>query len=1043
MAKKSSVEIVKSEKEVKLDMTEELFKVWSDVEYFAEKYCTVWHKQQAKRVPFKLLPTQRRVLKGYDSHNKNLVLKYRQGGISTVTELYLAHLIISVPDVKIAVVANNIKLARKFLKETTDFVDNLPSWFNIRPIKNASEHKIYNNKTEIMALAASGDGVRGWSCDYLVIDEAAYLQHGANFWVSARGSMSAGGKIFMISCVTDDTFVFTNEGIKQVKDFIKPEKEGGYVIDKYSILGKDKTRSSNIMFNNGICETIKITTPISQVESSLPHKWWSFSKEKNEYGWYETKDLNVGDYIAYQYGMEIWGNNDNVSDFNPTTYKIINHFKPNKITKELAYFLGLFIAEGYANKKNGCIIITCGDDISESLNVLNLPFKLQKDGVHYSVCSRNLIEFFEYLGFDLSLKAPKKYIPSRLLKMSRENIIELVKGMMDGDGCIEKKRTRISYTSTSELLIDQLRHIFNNFGIITNKEKHITKPTKKVKVFSTRFVLYGINENLITYCEKIGFGLERKYKIAIEKLNSNLLFKKSSQDLVLKGKIILKDISEKYKIYGSSLDKTHKDHKRFIKLLNNKNFLINDCNSYNFFEIYKQIKHKLNDEEIAFIDSIISPNIKWTPITNLENSENYTFDFSLPNEENDLTFCHSVIYNCLIGHQTPNGNDEVYYTTYEGAINKRNDFNVIHIRWWEDSRFNTDLRFKLLDEYVDDIWIKDRNGEKGLDLVKCFELIQKGYQPTSTWYENETAGYDYDPKRIAQELECSFVGSGGNLINQETIESQEKNNVKPPIKCEYRDKNFWIWKEPEPDRRYVMGVDGSSGNSEDFSGIQIIDIDSGEQVAEYQGRIKPEELGDMVFHYASRYNYAFVVMDITGGSGAVPMLILLSRGYKNVYYTESSNKAAKEKLESFVNNEGKTPGFLISSNRAYIIADFEVITRKNDFKIRSTRLMSEIKTFVWINGRYDHGRVSHDDLLFAAIIAFAGLNKLNQNGLDAEKARQMAAIWNLNNQNPNKESEIPKRNPNAGIYTSPFGNNRMGNSLEKYGHLIYRGLDKR
>jgi hypothetical protein len=36
---------------------------------------------------------------------------------------------------------------------------------------------------------------------------------------------------------------------------------------------------------------------------------------------------------------------------------------------------------------------------------------------------------------------------------------------------------------------------------------------------------------------------------------------------------------------------------------------------------------------------------------------------------------------------------------------------------------------------------------------------------------------------------------------------------------------LWIWKEPVIGHKYVMGVDVSRGDSEDFSSFQIIDFD--------------------------------------------------------------------------------------------------------------------------------------------------------------------------------------------------------------------------
>ena len=42
---------------------------------------------------------------------------------------------------------------------------------------------------------------------------------------------------------------------------------------------------------------------------------------------------------------------------------------------------------------------------------------------------------------------------------------------------------------------------------------------------------------------------------------------------------------------------------------------------------------------------------------------------------------------------TPNGMDSLYYETYEQAKNKDNNFNIIEMYWYEDPRYNKDLRW--------------------------------------------------------------------------------------------------------------------------------------------------------------------------------------------------------------------------------------------------------------------------------------------------------------------------------------------------------------
>lgn len=994
----------------KEEQTSEIFKSMTDIEYFAEKYCKVWDKKNSRWIPFKLMPHQVKVLRDYENHDRNVVLKYRQGGITTLTCLYLAHIIFTTPDIKIAIVANKKKLAMtEILTNICNILNSLPDWLTIKPTgKDAADHKIYSNKTEIMAFAATKDGVRGFSPDILLIDEAAYLDFGYEFWTSAQGSLSAGGRVFMISCVTEDTFVYTNKGVKQVKNFIDKEKEGGYLVKNYKILGKDKLNSSNIIYNNGFVDTRIIKTTNTELECSRNHKLWAFSKKENKFDWYESKNLEKDDYISMQFGMEVWGHNDNVKDFNPIInckHKVI--FKPNIITKEIAYLFGLYIAEGYCYvnpKQQYTFTFTCGDDISWIFNSLKLPFYLAKDGLHYNVSSKTLGLFFEYVGFNLNHKAPTKVIPERLLEMSRENIIWMIRGMMDGDGCANFYDKTITYTSSSIELIKQLRILLLNFGVQTDFIKKITPPTKKVKVSSICFVISATQRFSKLYFEKIGFNFERKQKIY--EFLRNKTFKNSAQEIVPNGGLIINQLCKKYSIKGSHLP-THIF--KLKRVINRKTIDVDDININLFTDFYDYIKNKITYEEKEFLSKICGRNLKWLKIRDIEESKNLTYDFSLPHKEDDF-WCHSVIYNGIVGHQTPKSHDDLYYPTYEGARTKKNKFNISEIYWWWDVRFNEDLSFvKVIDEnntdIITDVWLDglDEYNYRKINLEKCKRLIKEGYKPTSSWFEGECAGYNYDKKRIAQELENKFLGSGGNMIDEEYIMFQENSNVREPIKYEWHDKNMWIWDEPEEDTEYYIIIDVSSGSSSDYMAVQIIDIKNSRQVGEYQGRIKPEEVADLGYKYAKRYNNAFIIIDVTGTIGSVIIYKLMNENeynYKNVYKSKYSNKVVKDKLENFIDEDDLAPGFYIGKNRTLILENFEQYIRQNYFICRSIRIVNEMKTFVWNEsiGRFDHTRSSHDDLLFAAAIGLYVYNEsfvVSKKGYDKEKALAFINSWTV------------------------------------------------
>ncbi len=306
---------------------------------------------------------------------------------------------------------------------------------------------------------------------------------------------------------------------------------------------------------------------------------------------------------------------------------------------------------------------------------------------------------------------------------------------------------------------------------------------------------------------------------------------------------------------------------------------------------------------------------------------------------------------------TPNGMDPLYYKTYDQARTKKNNFNIVEMKWYEDLRYNKDLR-----------WVKGDDIEK--ELYFTFESYQSriadGWKPTSSWYEEMCMGMNNDARMIAQELDVSFIGSGGNVISEEYIEYHEKNNVLEPKITMGLENEIWIWEEPQEGHQYIMGVDVSRGDGEDSSTIVIIDFTTMEQVMEYQGKIQPDLLAQIVEEYGELYE-AYTVVDVTGGMGVSTVLKLLEFNYKRLHYDDATGKilsARQRELNSHLKKD-KIPGFHATNVRVPMISNLEYKIRTNVIKIRSSRLTSEMKTFIYKNGRPDHMEGYHDDLLMS------------------------------------------------------------------------------
>jgi hypothetical protein len=367
---------------------------------------------------------------------------------------------------------------------------------------------------------------------------------------------------------------------------------------------------------------------------------------------------------------------------------------------------------------------------------------------------------------------------------------------------------------------------------------------------------------------------------------------------------------------------------------------------------------------------------------------------------------------------TPNGYDPIYYGVYDQALRGINDFHITDLRWFKDPRYTKDLRWIKCNDICHYMLNREQYNDDDVvltefDITKYQELEEQGYKPFSSWFESMSKKFKYDRRKIAQELECDFLGSGDGVIPGDVQENIAKNMIRVPIE-KYMQGTFWQWKEPINGHRYIMGVDVSRGDSEDFSSINIIDFDDREQVAEYIGKIPPDDLASIAYKWGILYGNAFIVIDITGGMGVATSRKLQELNYKNLYIDGINTQNIWEYNKKALD---KIPGLNFNNKRTQIVAAFEEALRKG-FAVRSNRLLNELNTFVYMNGRPDHMKGAHDDAimslsmaLYSADICFNQLEKTE----NANKA--MLESWTMSE----RTYEVNKSHYSYGTSLDPIG----------------------
>jgi hypothetical protein len=298
---------------------------------------------------------------------------------------------------------------------------------------------------------------------------------------------------------------------------------------------------------------------------------------------------------------------------------------------------------------------------------------------------------------------------------------------------------------------------------------------------------------------------------------------------------------------------------------------------------------------------------------------------------------------------------------------------------------------------------------------------------------------NFNKRMINQELECVFIGSGDNVIEGEVIRKQEQENVIDPIvKDKAWDSNLWIWKLPEKGHRYILALDVSRGDSEDATGLCIIDYDTFEQVLEYHGKVPPDVAALIVDQYGRMYD-ALSTFDITGGMGIASTQKLKELNYpkKLLHY----DKEGDSNSMYFIPDENSIPGinFASKNRRGQIVAALEEAVARGGFKIRSERLTAELKKFVYKNGKPDHMKGSHDDLIMALgmclFVANTSFKRLQESD---NMTRAMLDSWKITTNNVKTEADYLLKditsspNPDKSYYNSDefASSNNMMNTKE-------------
>lgn len=182
---------------------QDLVKVTNDPFYFST-FTYVIHPVRGK-TQFKLYPYQKAVLWNFIQNRFNIVLKFRQAGLTELIAMFCLWFAQYHPNKNVNIISIKDIVAKKVLRKIKYMYRNLPEHLKIPIINGRSadlgtgSEIVFSNGSIISSIPTTEEAGRSEALSLLVIDEAAIIRWAETIWAAALPTLSTGGRAILNS----------------------------------------------------------------------------------------------------------------------------------------------------------------------------------------------------------------------------------------------------------------------------------------------------------------------------------------------------------------------------------------------------------------------------------------------------------------------------------------------------------------------------------------------------------------------------------------------------------------------------------------------------------------------------------------------------------------------------------------------------------------------------------------------------------------------------------------------------------------------------
>lgn len=461
-------------------------------------------------------------------------------------------------------------------------------------------------------------------------------------------NLSLGYAMTVHKCVTGDTLVYTNKGIKRLEELSNGAGVGEHkpyekTDEPLMVYNGSYLEAPSHFYNAGVSETRKIRTKTGyEIEGTLDHKAYVLGEDGRPTV-KPFEELTTEDVLFINRSNQVYGTETKLPKWDEIkvskrakTYSI-----PTEMTEAFAIFLGLMVADGFLKQRGFALHKRYREVVETFQSVVCEVFGYEGSGIkshassadetrigHYSftVNSEQLRQFCSQIE---GIQPHCKHVPQCILNAPKPYQIAFLKAVFE-DGCVNIKRGKFEHIELSmkeELLCDQVRMMLLNFGILSSKGKY--KGIYRISIYRPSALIFK---------QEIGFISHSKQARLDQYLSEEV--KESPRHSIPNVPKVLKEIWLKYDL--ASVKEIHSS----IKTQYNKAVLSNKITHQMLAKILKEITPYVDclDGDVLYLNEL-AEEICTDKIAQIEAGEAQTYCLTMP-ETNTFVQNGMRLKNC-------------------------------------------------------------------------------------------------------------------------------------------------------------------------------------------------------------------------------------------------------------------------------------------------------------------------------------------------------------------------------------------------------------